>query len=192
VFYWGVRTVHPALGLHNILFSNDYRREFDHLFRSLTICDDPTVYINITSTLEAGDAPKGCANWFTMINAPRDVGQYDEATIAKARAAVMSKVERTLGIALEPLIEAEQVLDPRGIAAGTSSFQGSLYGTGSNSPWAAFLRHPNFHGRVKGLYFCGGSVHPGGGIPLALLGARIVDGLIPAPARRHRPISIPA
>jgi phytoene desaturase len=180
VFYWGVRMVHPALGLHNILFSTDYRREFDHLFRSLTVCDDPTVYINITSAHEAGDAPKGCANWFTMINAPRDVGQYDEAMIAEARAAVLAKVERTLGLAVEPLIEAEHVLDPRGIAEGTSSFQGSLYGTGSNSPWAAFLRHPNFHGRVKGLYFCGGSVHPGGGIPLALMGARIVASLVPS------------
>ena len=182
VFYWGVRADHRELGLHNILFSNDYKREFDHLFRTLTVCDDPTVYINITSKHEAGDAPKGCANWFTMINAPRDVGQYDDAVIAQARAAVLAKVKRTLGIDLAPLIEVEQVLDPRSIAARTSSFQGSLYGTSSNSPWAAFLRHPNFHRRVRGLYFCGGSVHPGGGIPLALLSARIVDGLIPVQA----------
>ena len=41
-------------------------------------------------------------------------------------------------------------------------------------------RHPNFHSRVKGLYFCGGSVHPGGGIPLALLSARIATSLIPS------------
>jgi phytoene dehydrogenase-like protein len=95
---------------------------------------------------------------------------------------VLAKVKRTLGIDLAPLIEVEQVLDPRSIAARTSSFQGSLYGTSSNSPWAAFLRHPNFHRRVRGLYFCGGSVHPGGGIPLALLSARIVDGLIPVQA----------
>ncbi len=188
VFYWGVRADHAELGLHNILFSGDYKREFDHLFRTLTLCDDPTVYINITSKHEPGDAPKGCANWFTMINAPRDVGQYDDAVIAQARAAVLAKVKRTLGIDLAPLIEVEHVLDPRGIAARTASFQGSLYGTSSNSPWAAFLRHPNFHDRVQGLYFCGGSVHPGGGIPLALLSARIVDGLIPAAARTRQRI----
>jgi diapolycopene oxygenase len=28
------------------------------------------------------------------------------------------------------------------------------------------------------LYFCGGSVHPGGGIPLCLLSARIASELI--------------
>ena len=60
----------------------------------------------------------------------------------------------------------------------TSSYMGSLYGTSSNSKLAAFLRHPNFTPNIKGLYFCGGSVHPGGGIPLCLKSAKIVSGLI--------------
>lgn len=191
VFYWGVEAVLPALGLHNILFSNDYRAEFDHLFRKLELYRDPTVYINLTSNHTPTDAPAGCSNWFTMINAPRDVGQYDDATVLRVRKAVLDKIERTLGVDIEPLIAVEEVLDPRGIAARTSSHQGSIYGTSSNTPWAAFLRHPNFHRRVAGLYFCGGSVHPGGGIPLALLSARIAVNSIPAragaPAGRPSP-----
>lgn len=190
VFYWGVQADHAELGLHNILFSNDYKDEFAHLFDKLELYHDPTVYINITSKHTPGDAPKGCANWFTMINAPRDAGQYDAATIDRARRAVMDKVRRTLGIDLGPLIAVEHVLDPRTIAARTSSHQGSLYGTSSNSPWAAFLRHPNDHPRVKGLHFCGGSVHPGGGIPLALLSARIATATVPAV--RRQPIRTPA
>jgi phytoene dehydrogenase-like protein len=116
------------------------------------------------------------------------VGQDRDALIAKARAAIVAKVKRTLGIDVEPLIEVERVLDPRAIGELTHSHQGSLYGTSSNSPWAAFLRHPNFHSSVKGLFFCGGSVHPGGGIPLALMGARIVASLIPSvsPATRYQ------
>ncbi|MFT5981073.1 MAG: diapolycopene oxygenase, partial [Flavobacteriales bacterium] len=47
-----------------------------------------------------------------------------------------------------------------------------------NNRMAAFLRHPNFSQNLKGLYFCGGSVHPGGGIPLCLLSAKILDELI--------------
>jgi phytoene desaturase len=180
VFYWGIRGSFPQLGLHNILFSNDYKAEFEHLFDKLELYDDPTVYINITSKHTPGDAPAGCENWFTMINAPRDVGQDRATLVHKARRAVLAKVKRTLGIDVEPLIEMERVLDPRGIAERTFSHQGSLYGTSSNSPFAAFLRHPNFHSRVKGLHFCGGSVHPGGGIPLALLSARITTSLIPA------------
>jgi len=188
VFYWGVRGAFPQLGLHNILFSQDYRKEFEHLFGSLSVYEDPTVYINITSKHTANDAPEGCENWFTMINAPRDVGQDREAQVHQVRMAILAKLKRTLGIDLAALIEVEQVLDPRAIGERTFSHQGSIYGTSSNSPWAAFLRHPNFHGSVKGLFFCGGSVHPGGGIPLALMGARIVASLIPSvtPATRYQ------
>jgi len=56
---------------------------------------------------------------------------------------------------------------------------GALYGASSNDVFAAFLRHPNFSSQIKNLYFCGGSVHPGGGIPLCLLSAKIVSDLIP-------------
>jgi len=43
---------------------------------------------------------------------------------------------------------------------------------------ASFIRHPNFSQTIKGLYFCGGSVHPGGGIPLCLLSGKIVADVI--------------
>lgn len=178
VFYWGVKTVRPELGLHNILFSNDYTAEFEHLFEKGQVYHDPTVYINITSTHTPSDAPAGCSNWFTMINAPRHLGQDRDAMVRSARAAVLAKVQRTLGFDVESFVEVEQVLDPQGIEELTGSYQGSIYGTSSNSRWAAFLRHPNFHGRVRGLYFCGGSVHPGGGIPLALQSARIATSMV--------------
>ncbi|MCB0794159.1 MAG: phytoene desaturase [Flavobacteriales bacterium] len=185
VFYWGVRTVHPDLGLHNILFTKDSRAEFRSLFQDLTVCDDPTVYINITSIHEPGDAPTGRSNWFTMVNAPRDAGQFGPELIQRVRRQVMDKVQRTLGLDLSPLIEVEEVLDAPAIQQLTSSHAGSLYGTASNSPLSAFLRHPNFHRRTKGLFFCGGSVHPGGGIPLALLSARIAAYF--ANSRTHAP-----
>jgi phytoene dehydrogenase-like protein len=55
---------------------------------------------------------------------------------------------------------------------------GALYGNASNNIFAAFLRHKNFSSNIKGLYFCGGSVHPGGGIPLCLNSAKIAVDLI--------------
>ena len=51
-------------------------------------------------------------------------------------------------------------------------------GASSNNKYSAFLRHPNFKSKIADLYFCGGSVHPGGGIPLCLLSGKIVSELI--------------
>lgn len=177
IFYWGIKKAFPELNLHNILFSNDYKKEFDYLDAG-KIFHDPTVYINITSKYTPEDAPLGYENWFTMINAPHNSGQNWDTLIAEAREYILQKLSRILKVNIAEWMEYEAVLDPRSIESRTSSHLGAIYGTSSNHRMAAFFRHPNFSKRIKNLYFCGGSVHPGGGIPLALLSAKIVDELI--------------
>ncbi|MEZ5038558.1 MAG: 1-hydroxycarotenoid 3,4-desaturase CrtD [Saprospiraceae bacterium] len=174
IFYWGINTQFPELGLHNILFSEDYRSEFDHLSRG-EVYEDPTIYINITQKYCPDDAPAGCENWFVMVNAPYDAGQNWEEIIQSVRQQTLQKISRILGRPIEALIACEETLQPLTIQSKTASHLGALYGTSSNNKMAAFLRHPNFSRRIKDLYFCGGSVHPGGGIPLCLLSAKIVD-----------------
>lgn len=174
IFYWGVKQQFPQLDLHNIFFSANYEAEFNAIWNEKTIYNDPTVYLNISSKFEADDAPQGCENWFTMINVPANTGQDWDQLIAEARQNIIQKLSAQLGQDIAPLIMNESILDPRSIESKTSSYQGSLYGTSSNSQFAAFLRHANRSSKVSNLYFCGGSVHPGGGIPLALLSAKIV------------------
>jgi phytoene desaturase len=178
IFYWGIRKQFPQLDLHNIFFSGDYRKEFDHLFNQKTLTDDPTVYINITSKYKSDDAPASCENWFVMINAPNNSGQEWDLMINKARQDIIAKLSRLLGTDISLLISCEAILDPRTIESRTSSSQGALYGNASNNRYAAFLRHSNKSSRLKGLYFVGGSVHPGGGIPLSLLSAKIATGMM--------------
>lgn len=174
IFYWGVGKKFPQLDLHNILFSRDYKAEFEHIFQRGAIFNDPTVYINITSRYQPSDAPEHGENWFTMINVPNNQGQNWEALITEARKNILDKITATLGEDIAPLIEVEEILDPRTIESKTSSALGALYGNSSNNLFAAFLRHANKSRRVKGLYFCGGSVHPGGGIPMSLSSAKLV------------------
>ena len=178
IFYWGIRKKFDQLDLHNIFFSENYKKEFDHIFKTGDIYEDPTVYINISSTQRPSDAPEGCQNWFTMINVPNNQGQNWDKLIAEARTNTIKKLSKMLNADIASLIEVEDVLDPRSIEARTSSVGGALYGNSSNNKYAAFLRHPNFSSKIKHLYFCGGSVHPGGGIPLSILSSKIaVDNL---------------
>lgn len=179
IFYWGINRPFPQLDSHNILFSSDYRREFEQLFARKQYPDDPTVYIHISSKVNASDAPAGGENWFVMINAPHLAPQNQNADIERLRTSILNKIERMLGVDLRPLIEVEETLSPKKIQDITSSHLGSLYGSASNDKWSAFLRHPNFSGSIDRLYFAGGSVHPGGGIPLCLQSAKIVSKLIP-------------
>jgi phytoene desaturase len=177
IFYWGIQAEFPELDLHNIFFSEDYKKEFAAIWEQQAVDIDPTIYINISAKYQTEDAPKGAENWFVMINVPANTGQNWDKLIAEARKNIIQKLSRMLNRDIAPLIVTEEILDPRSIEQKTASYQGSLYGTSSNNQFAAFLRHANFSSKIKELYFVGGSVHPGGGIPLALLSAKIVDDL---------------
>lgn len=178
IFYWGIADQFPELDLHNIFFTEDYHREFDHIFEEKTVCDDPTVYVNITSKESPAHAPEGHENWFVMVNVPANHGQDWEEVRRRTRRNIIAKLSRILDRDIEELIRTEHILDPIGIERDTSSYRGALYGAASNDKMAAFLRHPNFNGKLKNLYHVGGSVHPGGGIPLCLLSARIATDAI--------------
>lgn len=177
IFYWGINKSFDQLDVHNIFFSKDYKYEFDCI-DAAKITDDPTVYINITSKKIKSDAPENAENWFVMINVPNNQNQNWDELIATSRENIIKKLSRLLNTDIAPLIVCEDILDPRSIEAKTSSHRGALYGNSSNNQFAAFLRHSNKSSKLKGLYFCGGSVHPGGGIPLALLSAKICTDFI--------------
>jgi len=195
IFYWGIEREFAELGVHNIFFSEDYRREFATL-EAGDLGDDVTVYVNVSSKIVTGDAPPGCENWFVMVNAPADEGQNWDEMIPRLRRQVIAILKKHFSAPAaapendagaefsEDLIVAERIVAPPDIERLTGSHQGALYGTSSNNTMAAFLRHPNFSHRIGGLYFLGGSVHPGGGVPLCLLSARITADLIHASGRR--------
>jgi phytoene desaturase len=178
VFYWGVKGKHEQLEIHNILFSEEYKNEFDDLFTNKVIHSDPTIYIYISSKYKSSDAPKDCENWFVMINTPPINNQNWDKEIKKYRSIIISKIKKTLSIDLENKISAEKVLSPPDLESFTGSYRGSIYGISSNDRFAAFLRHPNFSKDISELYFCGGSVHPGGGIPLVILSGKIASDMI--------------
>ncbi len=173
VFYWGIKKQFPQLGVHNMFFAEDYKAEFKSLFETKTLYDDPSIYVHITSKEKVEDAPEGKENWFTMINCPINTGQDWTEYRKKCRTSIIARLSNELGCNIEELIEEEFVMDPPFIEEKYSGAMGSIYGNSSNNKYAAFYRHANFSKQLKGLYFVGVTVHPGGGIPLALNSAKI-------------------
>ena len=178
IFYWGISKNFPNLDLHNIFFSKNYNEEFEQIFEYYNISNDPTVYLNITSKDVKGDAPMGCENWFVMINSPYNNGQDWDLIVSRVRKNVIKKLSKILKTDISKNIVAEEIMTPVDIQNKTSSHLGSLYGPSSNNLLSAFFRHSNFSSDIKNLFFCGGSVHPGGGIPICLLSAKITAELI--------------
>lgn len=180
VFLWGVKNNHPQLEHHNIIFSSDYSAEFRQIFKHRQVPDEPTIYIAITSKTDAAHAPTGGENWFVLLNMPYLApGQMWEKEKVRMRSFVLARL-RQMGLDIEDRIEEEQIYTPKDFSELYASNQGSIYGISSNSKTTAFKRFPNRSRVLNRLYFAGGSVHPGGGIPLVILSGKMAATLIAA------------
>lgn len=178
IYYWAMDKQFPELDLHNILFSKEYKEEFKCLFKEKTISPDATIYIYISSKENKNDALVNGENWFVMVNAPANTGQDWDYIAAEMKENIIQKIESRLNVKIREHIIFERIATPVTIEKETGSYKGALYGNHSNSPFAAFYRHANFDKRIQNLFYTGGSVHPGGGIPMCLASAKIVSDLI--------------
>jgi len=178
VFLWGINREYSELAHHNIFFSDDYKKEFAQIFDDKRAPDDPTIYIAITGKSDASHAPASSENWFVLLNMPYlSNGINWNAETTAVRDIVMKKLSRA-GFEVANHIETEFVITPEDFQRRYLSNRGSIYGISSNSRSTAFKRPANRSRDLQGLYFAGGSTHPGGGIPLVLLSGKIAAELI--------------
>jgi len=177
VLLLGLRGRTPGLAHHTVLFPADYDAEFDALFGPAPgPVRDPTIYLSVPQDPAA--APPGCEAWFVLVNAPRQ-GQVDWRApgLASAYAERLLDLLAVRGFDVRGRMVVHEVRTPADLADHTRASGGAIYGTSSNGLRAAFLRPAN-RGPLRGLYLVGGSAHPGGGLPLVALSARIVADLV--------------
>jgi phytoene desaturase len=175
----GLRRRLPDQAHHTVYFSEDYPREFRQLFDEMRFPDDPTVYVCIPGRTDASVAPPGGEALFIMANAPASgAPEWDGETTRRARSRVLERLRRSGFPGIETDVVVESIWTPARMAQTYSMPGGAIYGKHSHG-WAnAFLRPPNRDRRYRGMYYVGGSTHPGGGTPTVLMSARITKELM--------------
>jgi phytoene desaturase len=157
-----------ALAAHNIYFPDDYAAEFADI-RSGRHPRDPTLYLHASAKGDASDAPPGCDNLFVMANAPALPWRGERA---EADAAAQRNLRRTLarrGIEVGDRLLVSRSFGPGELAA--YGDRGAIYGPAPAGLLSTLRPGPRLRG-LANLALAGGTVHPGGGIPLALLSGR--------------------
>nr|WP_218885402.1 phytoene desaturase family protein [Kineococcus aurantiacus] len=169
----------PGLRHHTVLFPPDYDAEFADLAAGRPVAD-PTVYVSAPDdpALRPGD---DCEAWFVLVNAPvhdpgRGTDWQDAGLVARYTRTVLDTMARR-GLDVRHRLRWSEVRTPADLERLTGSDGGAIYGTASNGARSAFLRPAN-RSPVPGLFLVGGSAHPGGGLPLVGLSARIVADLV--------------
>jgi len=166
----GVRGTYPQLAHHNSFLARDGEREFADIFDHGCPAEDPTVGIACQSVSDPTKAPPGCTNLFVMTNPPALNDRFDWRSEApRYRDLVLDKLERMGLTGLRERILVEQIWTPLDLERRYAAHRGAIYGLSSNGWRQGFLRPPQVSPDVRGLYFVGGSTHPGGGVPLCAL-----------------------
>jgi phytoene desaturase len=178
VLLLGVARRYEQLAHHNIFFSSDYAAEFRAIFDYMRPADDPTIYVCASSRTDASQSPAGHENLFVLVNAPATSTHTDWAKESRGyRNLIVSKLEACGLENLSAAIDYEKIITPEDFEQTYRAHRGSIYGISSNKLMSAFLRPPNKARDIEGLYFAGGSTHPGGGIPLVLLSGKMAAAL---------------
>jgi len=178
-----VRGITPGVQHHNVWFPADYDAEFDQIFgRRPQPVQDPTIYA--CTPADPLMRPDGQhESWFILVNAPRHgdgtagTVDWDAPGLAQSYAQHILDLLAARGTDLRERLMWTQTRTPADLQRSTRAPGGSIYGTSSNGPRAAFARPAN-QSPIPGLYLVGGSSHPGGGLPLVAMSAEITAGLI--------------
>lgn len=158
----------PELKHHNVFFSADYPREFRELFADKQYSGEPTIYISNSSHSDPSVSPLG-DNLFILINAPALTAQGDLQIDPQQYKERIYDLLEHYGIKIRDHLQEERIFTPEFIRDTFGAHRGALYGPSSNRPKDAFLRPSNASRDIQGLFFVGGSVHPGGGSPMVTL-----------------------
>ena len=156
---------------HRIAFPADYAAEFDDVLVARRPAREPTVYLSSSCATDSGEAPPGGENLFVLVNAPGEAGQDWEAEEER----VLDRLD-ALGWGVRTRVVARARRSPADLERETGATAGHIYGqVAPHGRLRGSLRRPgNVSPHAQGLYLVGGAVHPGGGLPLVVLGAGIV------------------
>ena len=160
---------------HRIAFPADTDAEFDAVFEERRPVADPTLYVSASSVTDPAEAPADAENWFVLVNAPAGASggpDWDEEA-DRYESHLLARLEGA-GLAPPGPIVVSHRRTPADLERDSGAPGGAIYGAAPHGRTAAGRRPSVRVAGVRGLWRVGGSAHPGGGLPLVMLGAATV------------------
>lgn len=179
MFYWGMQKVYKQLGTHNVFLANEYRPSFDRIFKEHLLPREPSFYVHAPARTDPSAAPDGEDTLTVLVpcgHLDTSCTQDWDALRACARTAVLRRLATSAGMDdLEQHLKWEMSYTPRDWSGKYNLAKGAAFGLSHNFMQVGYLRPHNRHSQYGNLYFVGSSTHPGTGMPMALLSARLTS-----------------
>ena len=179
VFHWGLDKTYPQLDHHSIFLNEPYKKGMEKIFNEKSLSDNPSFYIHAPARSDKTAAPTGQDTLSVIVPAPQLNGKSDQdwQTLKQiAREGVIRRLKEAGMDDIEEHIKFETCYMPKTWESYCNVTNGSVFGSLSHTIFQmGYFRPKNQHSKYKNLYFVGGSTHPGNGIPLVLLSAKLTS-----------------
>lgn len=171
----GIQGALQNLEHHNLYFVDDWKENFDAIYKTRTIPKDASVYICNPSKTDPTAAPKGHENIFMLVPLPSGNALSDKETEALVDASLDLLADITDAPDLTSRIITKDIVSPATFGERFNAWElNALGGQSHLLSQSAFFRTPNTSKKVKNLYYVGAGTTPGIGLPMCLISAQLV------------------
>lgn len=173
IMYLGISEKLPGITHHNLLFSEDWRRNFDDIYKSPCLPDEPSLYVCAPSVTDPSVAPAGKENLFVLVPIASGLEMSeDEREVYADKVLALMETEMKLP-GLRQKIEYRSIYSVDNFAADYNSFKGSALGLAHTIWQTAIFRPKNQSAKVRNLYYVGAGTNPGIGTQICLISAEL-------------------
>lgn len=180
VMHLGVKKTYPQLNHHNFFFANDMKKQMNKIFHLHELPDDPVIYLVNVNKTDKSQAPDGYENLKILPHIPhlQENRLLSEKDYLEFGEKVLIKLEKMGLTDLRSNIILKEIWTPYDIERVYNSDRGAIYGTLSHRKNNKGFKHPKHSEKYKNLYFVGGTVNPGAGMPMVTLSGQQVAAMI--------------
>ncbi len=176
MLYLGVNRRYDGLLHHNVFLAGDFRANFASIFKTHTLPECPSLYVNAPARTDPSFAPPGCDALYVLVPVPhmqhgsidwtRDEPAFRERVLDRLEALGMTQIRRHIIV--------QRAVTPVDWKQTYNLEYGSAFGLGHDFMQVGYMRPQNRAKRIRNLYFVGASTVPGTGVPLVIMGSRLV------------------
>lgn len=173
ILYLGLNEKLPSLVHHNLYFSEDWRKNFDDIYKYPKLPDEPSLYICAPSVTDPSVAPEGKENLFVLVPIAPGLTITEEEKDSYADA-ILTLIEKEMNLpGLREKIIYQRIYTVDNFAADYNSFRGTALGLAHTLLQTAIFRPKNYSKKVKNLFYVGAGTNPGIGTQICLISAEL-------------------
>ena len=172
--YLGVKGKVHNLHHHNYFLGNNFKQYADNIFKLSVNPEKPYYYVNVSSKSNPDCAPEGCENIFILCPVPDRRYKNDWKDREELAETILKDMSDRIGFDLIENRISQTIYAPDDWENMFNLYRGSGLGLAHGLNQVAAMRPKNKDEEFSNLYYVGASTVPGTGLPIVVIGSKLV------------------